>query len=274
MSSVPTITTPRLEMTAFVDDDVPALAAILGEPEVTKTITADGSTPERCIASARARIGWHNRSWAESGYGTWAMKVRDPALGTPGQLIGWCGFTAPDAGDDPEILYGLATRYWRRGLALEAARAAVVWLFGTTAHAGVSAMIFRRLNPASAAIAGKLGMTRRGTIPMPDFLPDRALAKDVLDYELWRLGRSDCADPGTLLFEAPYRGGQLATLGVGGAAAEVEQAFCDAARGRTGLAGFTAAEVERRVREAFRCGAAEPSLDWYHVARTGWPPAR
>lgn len=37
--------------------------------------------------------------------------------------------------------------------------------------------------------------------------------------------------------------------------AEVEQAFCDAAR----------------IRAAFRQGMAEPHLDWYHLPRAEWP---
>ena len=71
-------------------------------------------------------------------------------------LIGWCGFAAPDIGEDPEILYGLAPHCWGRGLAQEMVRAAIDWLFAETPHQGVSAVIFGRLNAASAAIAGKL----------------------------------------------------------------------------------------------------------------------
>src|SRR3546814_8022323 len=56
MAAIPVVTTPRLRFEAFTEADIPALAAILAEPEVTKNITANGSTPERCRASAAARI--------------------------------------------------------------------------------------------------------------------------------------------------------------------------------------------------------------------------
>lgn len=102
MTLAPIVDTERLRLQSFADEDAPALAAILAEPEVTKNITANGSTPERCLASARHRIGWHNRSWDEHGYGVWAIKARS------GELLGWCGFAVPDIGGDPEILYGLA----------------------------------------------------------------------------------------------------------------------------------------------------------------------
>ena len=270
MAVIAVITTARLRLEPFTDADIPALAAILAEPEVTKNITANGSTPGRCLASAAYRIERHNKGWQAHGYGVWAVKSREQVA--PGALLGWCGFAEPDIGEDPEILYGLAPNCWGRGLGQEAARAAVDWLFATTPHGGVSAVIFGRLNPVSVAIVGKLGMVRRGTMSMPDFLPDRVLAKDVLDYEIWRLASGRTRDPEALLFQAPYKGGQLATLDLG-VPAEVEQAFCDAARGRDDFAHVAPAELDRRVRDAFRQGMAEPHLDWYHVARADWPSA-
>jgi RimJ/RimL family protein N-acetyltransferase len=264
VTAQPTLTTERLRLDAFGDADVGALAAILAEPDVAKTITANGSTAEKCRASARHRIGWHNASWGERGYGVWAVRSR-----SEGALIGWCGFAAPDIGDDPEILYGLAPHCWGQGLAREMVRAAIGWLFAATPSAGVSAVIFGRLNPASAAIAGKFGMKKRGTMAMADFLPDLALARDVLEYEIWRLGHGRTRDAEALLFEAPYKGGQIASLKLADMAA-VEQLFRDAARGRAEFAALDRAETERRVRDAFQQGVAEPWLDWYHLERADW----
>jgi len=262
--TIPILTTERLRLVAFNDADVGALAAILAEPDVAKAITANGSTPEKCRAGAQHRIGWHNASWGERGYGVWAVRAR-----SDNALIGWCGFTAPDIGEDPEILYGLAPHWWGRGLAQEMVRAAIDWLFANTPHQGVSAVIFGRINPVSAAIAGKLGMTRRGTMAMKDFLPDLALARDVLEYEIWRLGHGRTREPEALLFQAPYKGGQIASLRLADLVA-VEQLFCDAARGRTEFASVDRAQTERRVRDAFRQGIAEPWLDWYHLERQNW----
>ena len=231
MTTIPIITTERLRLDAFSDADVGALAAILAEPDVTKTITANGSTPEKCRAGARHRIGWHNASWGERGYGVWAVRARADGIRP---LIGWCGFAAPDIGEDPEILYGLGSHCWGKGLAQEMVRAAIGWLFAETPHQGVSAVIFGRLNPVSAAIAGKLGMTKRGTMAMNVFLPDLALARDVLEYEIWRLGYGRTRDAEALLFQAPFKGGQIASLRLADLVA-VEQLFCDAARGAGGV---------------------------------------
>lgn len=270
MRAVPVITTERLTLDAFTDADTGALADILAAPDVTKNITANGSSPERCRASAAHRIGWHNASWDERGYGVWAVRARAGVAAQAGALIGWCGFAAPDIGEDPEILYGLAPLHWGRGLAQEAVQAAIGWLFAETPHEGVSAVIFGRINPVSAAIAGNLGMKQRGTMAMPDFLPDLKLARDVLDYEIWRLRHGRTRDVETLLFQAPYKGGQIASLKLADTV-EVEQMLCDAAREREDYASIARAELDRRVREAFRQGMAEPHLDWWHIERKDWP---
>lgn len=274
MTAIPVIATRRLRLDAFGEADIPALAAILAEPEVSKCITANGSTPERCHANAAHRIGWHNGAWDRHGYGVWALRARDgdaaPASGLArGALIGWCGFAAPDIGDDPELLYGLAPQYWGKGLAREAASAAINWLFGVTSAAGVSAVVFGRLNPASVRLLGKLGLRPRGVMTMADFLPDPALAKDVLEYEIWRLSGGKSDDSEALLFQAPHKGGQIASLFPAEIAA-IEQAFADAALARQDLAAFGRADLDRRVRAAFRQGRAEPWLDWHHLDRTQW----
>lgn len=263
---VPVLATARLRLDAFGDADIADLAAILAEPEVTRNITADASTPERCRASAAARIAWHNASWASHGYGVWAVRETDG-----GTLLGWCGFGEPDIGTDPEILYGLAPAFWRRGLATEAASAALDWLFRETEAAGASAVIFGRLNTASAGVLGKLGMRRIGSMPMADFLPDLALAGRVVTYEVWRLGHGAAADPEALLMQAPFKAGQIATLLDDPAA--IERALCDAARRRPDYAALAPDVLERRVRETFRAGRSEPWLDHYHLRREDRPPA-
>ncbi len=260
-------TTKRLRMHVFSEKDAYALAEILAEPEVTRNITADCSNPEKCLSSARRRIGWHNASWETHGYGTWAVTSGDSSIAPPGTLLGWCGFTEPDIGVDPEILYGLAPACWGRGVATEAARAAIMWLFGNTQCGGVSAVLFGQVNPASAAVTAKLGMTLRGTMAMKDFLPDAELARSVLDYEIWRLAEGRCLDPELLLFQAPFKGGQVASLGIRDAAA-VEADFVAAALGRADFAGRDRDDLGALVRETFRRGMAESALDWYHVART------
>lgn len=265
----PVITTTRLRLDSFTEADVPALADILSDPEVTKTIAANGSTPELCLAGAASRIAWHNSTWDSHGFGVWA--VRDAAVGdraSPhGRLLGWCGFTVPEDGF-PEVLYGLAQHAWGRGLAHEAARAAIEWLFANCEAKGVAAFVFGRLNPASIAVTRKLGMVRQGGMPVVQFIRGAALGRSVIDGEVWRVRTGHGRSADALLFEPPYKGGQISTLFDDPEA--IEQAFRDAAAASPALRGLPPAEAERRVRDAFRLGRAEPWVDRFAVLRTAW----
>jgi len=266
--TVPLLTTPRLRLEAFTETDAPALAKILAEPDVSRTITANASTPERCLTTATFRIGWHNASW-KHGYGVWAVKSRDTALAPEGELLGRRGFAAPDIGEDPEILYGVRLDCWGLGIAQEVSRAAIDWLFATTAYAGVSAVIFGRLNPVSVRVVEKFGMQRRGSMPMADFLPDKDMARDVLEYEIWRLEHARTSNVPTQLFEAPFKGGQIVSLGFADKD-RIERDFCHAARVRSDCASIAPDVLQQQVTEAFREGLAMPHVDWYHLERATW----
>ncbi len=269
MAGIPVVATARARLEVMTSADVPALAAILADPDVAKNITADASSPERCRLAAAARITRYATNWDEHGYGVWGIREADDTAASLGGLLGWCGFAAPHHGDDPEILYGLGPASWGRGLATEAASAAIDWLFSAHPAAGVTAMVFGRINPASAAVLARLGLEPNGRTAMPDFLPDRAFAGTVLDYEIWRLGHGATRDPEALLFQAPYRGGQFTSLGIRESVA-TEKAFQDAARARADCADVDRATLDRRVAEAFRRGLAEPYLDCYRLDREGW----
>ena len=266
-TNVPPPSTERLCFARFTEDDCGDLARLLADPEITRMITANASGPERCLVSARKRIGWHNGSWDDKGYGVWALRGRTADGRPEPRVIGWCGFAPPDLTDhDPEILYGLSRDFWGRGLATEAARAAIDWLFRNTDYGGVSAVILGRLNPASGRTAEKLGMVLSGTMSMEDFLSTPELARDVLAYEIWRLREGDCLDPEALLFQAPYKAGQIASLGLRDPA-EIEAVLCDAARARGAFDHWATAELEQRVRGAFQEGLAEAQMDVYHLPR-------
>lgn len=262
-------TTQRLRFDRFTEADALGLADVLSDPEVTRSLTAKATTPEQCLACAEKRIAWHNGTWENRGYGVWAVRATDSAIAPPERILGWCGFVEPDVGEDPEILYGLSRECWGRGLASEAATGAMRWLFDNDVAGGASAIIFGRLNPGSLAVAKRLGMTRRGTMAFEDFLPDRDLARDVLDYEIWRLREGDCLDPEALLFQAPYKAGQIVTLGVA-EPADTETALCTAASARPDFASADQDVIYRKVREAFAQGQAETTMEWYHVSRAAW----
>ncbi len=231
----------RLTFTRFRDSDGEALAELLRDPEITRTITANTSTPERRAACARHRIAWHNGAWGTKGYGVWALRAKDLPAEQADRLIGWCGFTEPEVG-------------------------AIDWLFAHAKAGGVSALIMARLNHGSLKVAERLGFTRRGTMSFQDFLPDPVLAREVLDYEIWRLGEGETLDPDALIFQAPYKAGQITATGIAGKAATLEALFA-AARRRADYADLRLEDLEVRVRGAFRQGLKESHVDWYHLPR-------
>lgn len=261
--------TNRLRFDRFAEADAPGLADVLSDPEVTRSLTAKATTPEQCLACAEKRIAWHNGTWESRSYGVWAVRATDSTIAPPARILGWCGFAEPDVGEDPEILYGLSRACWGKGLASEAAKGAIQWLFDSDIADGASAIIFGRLNPGSLAVAKKLGMARRGTMDFEDFLPDRNLARDVLDYEIWRLREGDCLDPEALLFQAPYKAGQIVTLGIA-EPAEIKTALCTAASARPDFSSADRDEVHRKVRAAFAQGQIETTMEWYHVSKAAW----
>ncbi|QJP17347.1 GNAT family N-acetyltransferase [Starkeya sp. ORNL1] len=251
MSSIPYLRGSRISLSPCCDGDAVALAHILSFPQVTKSITADASSWEKCMLAAERRIGWHNSSWDEWGYGVWA--IRNGA----GEMIGWCGFAAPDIGDDPEILYGLHPFSWGKGYAMEAASMALNWLFGSTPWRGASAVVFGAIAPRSLTLLGKLGFQRTGSMAMADFLPDGELALGVAQYELWRLAGGDRTNADDLSFQAGYRLGMLSTLDLASPPESLLTRALEAARANPLVSSDA-------VRDGFFKGRGSPSLDWFH----------
>ena len=215
MIIAPDITTSRLILRRWCDDDAVAMEQLLSDPYVAICIMCDASTPEKSRAAAKRRINWFNSYW-ESGYGVRAVAIKDPALGTPGEIIGWCGVAGYGGSQgEPEILYGLRRDYWGKGLATEASRAALDDFFATTDQASLCAIIFEQLNINSVLLAERLGLTRQRRIAFADFSPGEELRRQTLDYALWCVGcRQAHADP-ELMRSAAAKAGLLVGSGVG-----------------------------------------------------------
>lgn len=252
--------TARLAFEPFRESDAEDLARLLADPDLTRNITSNGASEEKCRHHARARIAWHRGVWEARGYGPWALRLLNPGPEAPGRVIGWCGFTDPHREDeDPEILYGLAAELRGQGFATEAAEASLDWLFANTDAGGAAAVISARLNPGSVRVTEKLGFLGSGTLAFEEFLSDSDLAAEVLDYELWRLANHETADPGLVAFQAAYRIGQLAIV----SGTEVDAiARCVQESARPELR--TAAEA------AFREGLDNATMDTFRLGRDDW----
>jgi RimJ/RimL family protein N-acetyltransferase len=265
--------TERLSFTRFTEDDAPAFARVLADPEVTRSIMAKATTPEQCLECARQRIAWHNSTWDALGYGVWALRQKTDDDTSAGPIIGWCGLIETSHGPTPEILYGFSRACWGGGLATEAARATIDWAFGEHICDGIDAVIFGALNPGSSAVAVKLGMSHSGKMRFADFLPDEQLGRDVLDYEIWRLSEGACLDFRSLLFQSPFKAGLLVSAGV---ASETEtlSGLLAAAREHPDRGDVSDAEIDRLVSEAFRRGIDDCDLDVFHISHEDWAQLR
>lgn len=114
---IPCITTERLLLRAFSEQDVISLFDILQQPGILRYFPPSGRPPREAAARIVARQLAH---WEEHGYGWWAVELCD-ATG----LLGWAGLTyLPETGET-EVAYLLRQEVWRRGLATEAAKASL-----------------------------------------------------------------------------------------------------------------------------------------------------
>lgn len=144
------LTTDRLALDELRDDDLPALRAILQDPEVMTAY--EGAFDE---ADTVAWLRRQQQRYAEDGFGLWAVR-RD------GDLIGQCGITRQRIEDDEvlEVGYLFRRSAWHRGYATEAAAASRDWAFDALSADAVWAKV-RDTNLASMNVAIRLGMTVR-----------------------------------------------------------------------------------------------------------------
>jgi [ribosomal protein S5]-alanine N-acetyltransferase len=142
--------TDRLVLSTWQTSDWLALRPIATDVEVMRYIT--GGVP---WAEERIQL-FVNRQvelFSERGFCRWKLLTK-PAR----EMIGFCGVGFWGDGLEPEIGWWLAREYWGRGLATEAARAALQDAFE---RAGLTRVISvaRPANTASTRIMEKLGLT-------------------------------------------------------------------------------------------------------------------
>ena len=172
---LPILRTARLTLRPYSLDDIDALHALWIDADVRRYLWDNEAIPrERAEATIRGAV----ESAERDGIGQWV--VCDAATNA---VAGFCGFIRRDAGEDPELMYGLAPAFWGRGLATEAARAVLAYGFGELGFSRITAATDPP-NLASVAVMERLGMrfTARRTLN----------GLDTLFYELRRedFGRS------------------------------------------------------------------------------------
>ncbi len=151
--AAPLIETERLILRAHRLDDFPALAALWGNPAVTRFISGNPSSQEECWA----RLLRYSGHWALLGFGYWAVQWKDGAglIGDVG-FANWARDIRPSLDGLPEGGWVFSTEAHGRGIATEAVNAALAWMdekFG----AKTTTCIIGPENAASIRVAQKAG---------------------------------------------------------------------------------------------------------------------
>ena len=122
----------------------------------------------RFLGGVQARsVAWRGMaatagSWSLQGFGMFSVLLRDT-----GEWIGRVGPLRPEGWPVAEIGWGILPRFWRRGLALEAAGAAASFAFDQLAWEAIGHVIDPQ-NHASIALAQALGSRHRGATSLPE----------------------------------------------------------------------------------------------------------
>ncbi len=151
---IPQLSTKRLILRGFREEDLDAYAEMCGDPEVMRYI-ANGQPLSRWDS-------WRNMAmilghWQLRGYGLWAVEER-----CSGEMIGRIGCWQPEGWPGLEIGWTLRRAYWGRGYATEAARRSMDYAFEKLGQSRVISLI-RLENQASRRVAEKLGEHLEGT---------------------------------------------------------------------------------------------------------------
>jgi RimJ/RimL family protein N-acetyltransferase len=176
------LTTPRLILREWRDEDLAPLAAMTTDPEVMRFFPdiRDRPRSDAWAARVRAHIERH-------GFGIWAVEAPGVA-----PFIGFVGLSTipPDfpTGPGVEVLWTLDRPYWRRGYALEAARAALDDGF-TRLRLNEILSFTAAVNTPSRGVMERLGMQRDAG---GDFDHPRVPAGHKLrPHVLYRIGPPD-----------------------------------------------------------------------------------
>lgn len=143
--------TPRLTGRRPRTDDVAAMLALYGPPEVAERLNPDRGPPTEAEVAVQLEVDVAH--WRAHGFGRLLWEDR----GTD-EVVARCGPKLALVGGRPEIDLHWAVRVdrHRRGLALEAGEAAVQACFAALVTESVTAMV-RFDNTPSQAVATRLG---------------------------------------------------------------------------------------------------------------------
>jgi ribosomal-protein-alanine N-acetyltransferase len=178
----PILTTARLRLRQWREEDLAPFAALNADPQVMEFFPKVLTRAESDAVAGRIRD-----HFARHGFGLWAVEAPGAA-----DFVGFVGLAVPsfEAHFTPcvEIGWRLAREHWGHGYATEAATAALAFGFGARALEEIVAFTVPA-NIPSRRVMGRLGMRR---LPTDDFEhPAIADGHPLRSHVLYRLRRAD-----------------------------------------------------------------------------------
>lgn len=165
MPELPVLRTERLRLRPFQPGDAELLHSMWTDPFVRRYLWDDVVIP---VETVHAVLVSHRETTERARIGYWVI-LDEPA----GQPAGFCGFRFIGETPDIELMYGLLPHFCGRGLATEASRSALDYLWAETPFDRV----YARTDPPNGASVGvmrRLGMTHHSsTAAMITYFLDR-----------------------------------------------------------------------------------------------------
>lgn len=140
-------------MRKFTPDDVPVIVELRADAEVSKYL--GGMRMQNAEAVAK-RMQFYIDCYEKYGFGMCAMIWKET-----GEMIGWSGLQPLQETGKIEVGYGMAKKFWRRGIGFEAAKAWLEFGFAKKNLERIVA-IAQPENTGSWRIMEKLGMRFEG----------------------------------------------------------------------------------------------------------------
>jgi [ribosomal protein S5]-alanine N-acetyltransferase len=156
---LPIMRSARILLRPWTLEDVDSLYALWTAPEVRRYLWDDTVITLDVVEQT---VESHLLTASEYGVGYWALHIPPPESAAGAPIAGFCGFRLMDNGPDIELMYGLRSDYWGKGLATEACLAAVEYLWCATGYQKV----YARTDPSnngSVRVMQRLGMTHEST---------------------------------------------------------------------------------------------------------------
>jgi RimJ/RimL family protein N-acetyltransferase len=172
------LTTARLRLRPWRDDDLAAFAALNADPEVMEHLPGVLTREE-----SDAMVGRLRAHFDAHGFGLWAVDAGDG-------VVGFAGLSVPrfDAPFMPAVEVGwrFARAAWGKGYATEAARAAMADGFGRLGLREIVSFTVPA-NGRSRRVMERLGMTHdeQDDFDHPVFPPGHRLCRHVLYRMKW-----------------------------------------------------------------------------------------